>query len=567
MSKPSFENIDRWFFEYSEGNLSSAQMEEFETFLNQNPGLRSELDLWEDARVEAPNTEEFAVSSLRRPVVPYGSILTYTAIGALIFMSGFLASKYFQEMPKYSAENPDTAIIKVEEEPLFEGKYFKGNTASAIGDEQTAMNNEISNGEQMTQDSKAYSGTIASSHSDARSNLNTTSEEVKRTEVSSTDMVMSIDEKNDQLALGSPNRIVQSDDLPEIIDYINGEEKIASNTIAENKSQIKKVEVSSSLKRKMRSVLRKIKRMADQPIALKNTKDQYFHVPMMTGFNANYGMVGSARGNRFQLTSRNQWVGHENQQLQNTASWDGYVYALRGGLGVDVSYNDYQNNAVQNYSASLTYSPKFSLNSNVSIEPALRFKMGVVDVNNESSVLGSNIEMIRSNITPLFADGGSPIGSKLWYRDVGAGIMLNTKWFYAGLNVDNLGRHYNNYYSADINADHRESTHLTGVIGTEYESMTEDMKIGGYALFQNYGELSELWGGVNAQYKWIQGGVATSSNLGLAASLGVVFDNVSFHYNLDKTYSMLKDEKLLSHQLTMRILMKPSRYAAKFLNI
>ena len=57
MSKPSFENIDRWFFEYTEGNLSPAQIEEFETFLSQHPELRSELDLWEDARVEAPNTD------------------------------------------------------------------------------------------------------------------------------------------------------------------------------------------------------------------------------------------------------------------------------------------------------------------------------------------------------------------------------------------------------------------------------------------------------------------------------------------------------------------------------
>jgi hypothetical protein len=374
-------------------------------------------------------------------------------------------------------------------------------------------------------------------------------------------------EQADQLVAIAQRKDVQSNDLPEIINYLNGEDQINASTLAERSTDVKKVEVAGSFKRKMRSILRKIKRMADQPIALKNTKDQYFHVPMMTGFTANYGMVGSARGNRFQLTSRNQWVGHANQQLQNTASWDGYVYALRGGLGVDVSYNDYQNSAIQNYSAALTYSPKFSINKNVSIEPALRFKMGVVDVNSNAPIIGSNIEMLRSNVTPLFVDEGNPIGSKLWYRDLGAGIMLNTKWFYAGLNVDNLGRHYKNYYSSDINANHRESTHLTGVIGTEYESLTKDMKISGYALFQNYGELNELWGGVNAQYKWIQGGVATSTNLGMAASLGVVFDKVSLHYNLDRTYSMLKNEKLLSHQLTMRILMKPSRYAAKFLNM
>tara|TARA_B100000508_G_C11465634_1_gene282085 strand:+ start:17410 stop:19095 length:1686 start_codon:yes stop_codon:yes gene_type:complete len=561
MSKPSFENIDRWFFEYTEGNLSPAQIEEFETFLSQHPELRSELDLWEDARVEAPNTDEFAVSSLRRPVVPYGQIMAYAGIAIILFLSGFFAATYFQDTPQYLMTNTDTSIITVEDEPLFAGKVLKSKDAQ--GSEKIEVQESLNTDESL----KTVKVPDPIFGHWKKSFVNVSSIENSKASSTGNKIEIMSDDQNDGSMVFAMKSDVKSEDLPEIIDYLNGVKEIDAADIAEETSTVKKADMSKTFKRKLRSVFRKIKRMADQPIALKNTKDQYFHVPMMTGFASNYGMVGSARGNRLQLTTRNQWAGHANQQLQNTVSWDGYVYALRGGLGVDVSYNDYQKNAIQNYSAALTYSPKFSINKNVSIEPALRFKMGVIDVNNNSPVLGSNIELNRSNVTPLFANGGSPIGSSLWYRDVGAGIMLNTKWFYAGLNVDNIGRHYNNYYSSDITGDHRASTHLTGMIGTEYESMTKDMKISGYALFQNNGDLTELWGGVNAQYKWIQGGVATSSNLGVAASLGVVFDKVSLHYNLDNTYSMLKDEKLLSHQLTMRILMKPSRYAAKFLNM
>ena len=563
MSKPSFNNIDRWFFEYSEGNLSPAQVKEFETFLSQHPELQSELDVWEESRVQAANTDGFVASSLHKPVVPYTAILTYTGIAALLFFSGFLAAKYFQDEPQYFSSIIDTSIIEVEEESLFDGKYVLNEAPASNQNDATETSiNILYANQQAATAVKEVTNEIAQNTEETKNRNIDTNESSQESFANNLDY-----HGSNELALSGNNKQVNSKDLPKIIDYLNGEGDAMTQALAEERSEAKVIEASSMFKRKMRSVFRKIKRMADQPIALKNTKDQYFHVPMMTGFAANYGMVGSARGNRFQLTSRNQWVGHENQQLQNTASWDGYVYALRGGLGVDVSYSDYQNNAIQNYSAALTYSPKFSLNKNVSIEPALRFKMGVVDVNSDSPILGSNIEMMRSNVTPLFVDGGSPIGSQLWYRDVGAGIMLNTKWFYAGLNVDNIGRHYKNYYSTDISGDHRESTHLTGVIGTEYESMTKDMKLSGYALFQNFGELNELWGGLNAQYKWIQGGIATSTNLGMAASVGVVFDKVSLHYNLDNTYSMLKDEKLLSHQLTMRILMKPSRYAAKFLNM
>lgn len=561
MSKPSFENIDRWFFEYSEGNLSPAQVEEFESFLAAHPELKQELELWEDAKVTEPEMEDVAIAALKRPVLPVASILTYSGIGVLGILIGFGLSYYFQEAPAYQKSPINAEIINVENEPIFADKILRtGETKSPSESSKELVNK--SNGFTVNETSK---DDFSSGHVSLANQVNNKVQSNGNNPIA--DQTDRTEEPTNLTLNEEPaGRDVKAKELPVIVDYLNGDRNIVSkDDVAAN--QKKKVEVSSAFKRKMKSVFRKIKRMADQPIALKNTKDQYFHVPMMTGFAANYGMVGSARGNRLQLTSRNQYVGHANQQLQNTISWDSYVYALRGGLGVDVTYNRYQNDAIQNYAAALTYSPKFSLNKNVSIEPALRFKMGAIDVNSDSPILGSDVEMIRSNLTPLFADGQSPIGTKLWYRDVGASVMLNTKWFYAGLNVDNIGRHYNNYYSSDIKGDHRASTHFTGIIGTEYESLTKEMKVSGYALYQNYGELNELWGGVNAQFRWLQAGVATSSNLGLAASLGVVMDNVSLHYNLDKTESALKGEKLLSHQLTLRILMKPSRYAAKFLNM
>ncbi len=58
MSGPSFDNIDRWLFEYVEGNLSSEQEKQLEAFLLDHPEFDLDLDSWQMAKVE-PLTYEF----------------------------------------------------------------------------------------------------------------------------------------------------------------------------------------------------------------------------------------------------------------------------------------------------------------------------------------------------------------------------------------------------------------------------------------------------------------------------------------------------------------------------
>lgn len=564
MSNPSFENIDRWFFEYTEGNLSPAQVEQLESFISAHPELKGELEVWKEAHV-SEEENDFSAAALIKPTPFYANPRILTILIISLLFGSYLIYDNIGVNSLYSKSNSDLAIISVEDDDFFESKIV--NVTSKTKSELTKESNKNNKQFKTTPRSKENSNSIQESQTFiTNSNL----ENTQNSNNSIDDKASSLDENYlaSEKSHGTKNN-TSSDGLGDVIAYINRDQSSdeEKNLAAEYESG-KKIEVNqNSLKRKFEKVLRKIKRMADQPIALRNTKDQFFHTPMMTGYQANFGMVGSAMGNRIQTTSRNQWVGHDNQQLMNSVSWDGYVYALRGGLGIDVSYNNYSNNSLENYEASLTYSPKFSLNKNVSIEPAVRFKMGAVNVDTQSPIIGSEIEMNRNQVLPLFQGTTTPIGSQLWYRDVGAGLLLNTKWFYAGVNVDNIGGHYNNFHSSDLSGDYKENAHLTSVIGTEYQSMTRDVRVSGYVLHQKYGELNELWAGANFQWKWIQLGAAANSNLGYGGSAGIRFDKFSLHYNIDNVYSRLNDEKLLSHQLTMRFLLKPSRYAVKFLNM
>ncbi|RFC55392.1 type IX secretion system membrane protein PorP/SprF [Brumimicrobium aurantiacum] len=586
MSNPNFENIDRWFFEYTEGNLTASQENQLMSFLELHPELMSELNIWESSKVKAPvNTSVNTAPLIKKaPVLLRPIPLAFVSFLALI--SIWLGYSVIPVSPLYVQTNIDAKIIETDEETEF--LFAQRNQSQDQDDENDSQHHttseNINNNFKKTNlsssivESTTFNSAInkSSSKSELKKNLTDKKQSDKPNfdefyKTISKDLIIDEFAYNEEL-----NAEVRTNDLEKITNYLTKRidkgqgstsiEKIAQNTTRKS-GQNSSLAKQSSLKKSINKTLRKIKRMADYPLALQNTKTPYFHAPMMTGYKANFAMVGNAPGNRIQATSRSQWTDSENSQLLNTLSWDGYIYAIRGGLGVEVNYNNYKNNELNNYSAAITYSPKFSINKKVSFEPAINFKMGVINLNQESEIIGNSIEVNRNNVVPLFDEQEVANGSQLWYRDLGLGFMINTKSFYAGFNADNIGRHNNNYFSSDIHKEYKSDIYYTAIIGTEYAARTKELKLSGYGLYQKYGNLEEFWLGTNIRYEWLHLGVAANDELDWAGTLGTTFNRLNINYNVDYTQSRLLNKQILSHQLSVRVLLKPSRYAAKFLKL
>src|SRR5690554_7036564 len=73
MSRPSFENIDQWLFEYTEGNLSPVQESQLMDFISLHPELMSELKTWQQAKVTPKPTPAFSTAALVKPMPFYRS--------------------------------------------------------------------------------------------------------------------------------------------------------------------------------------------------------------------------------------------------------------------------------------------------------------------------------------------------------------------------------------------------------------------------------------------------------------------------------------------------------------
>jgi type IX secretion system PorP/SprF family membrane protein len=559
MSNLSYSNIDRWLFELVEGNLSPEQIAQFESFLMQHPELDVDKEMWELAKVDKreyvyPHQQKFIK---RRPI---GIYMSFGFVSLAIVISlGFLN---FHSSQPFGAKLNTQVLTSVNKVGQFETinslsikstpniqKEHDGidlNIISATSDNSPAFGNKLS----------FNNNTPFNSISNDAANI----KDISNCEVDKT-----------TLAFAETTFDLESFETEKVkeITFVQIDKDFALKSKDNNLSskRFAQSDYKMSFGAKLNKIGRSIQRMMDNPVALKNTKDPHYHVPGLQAIDVNFGAVGTFLATRVQTLSRAQWLGQNNQQITNQISVDGYSYGMRGGIGFQLDQNYYGKGEIVNYNASLIYSPKFSIARNVVIEPSVRFKMGNKRIETDQILSGSIVEYDRMNPQEFYGNGSAPIGKSLWYKDLGLGLMVNTKWFYVGVQQDNLLRHFDNIYSSDIANPRRIGKHFVATIGTDYESKKENLTVSPYFVYQQKEALSEGWLGVNVRYHWLTLGGAISSNLEPAASIGLKFSHFMIAYNADYTFSQYLNGSRLSHQLTLRFLSKPSRIGQRLLNL
>jgi type IX secretion system PorP/SprF family membrane protein len=597
MSIPSFSNIDRWLFERMEGNLSSEQLAQLQAFLLKHPELDVDQDMWELSKV---GIEEFVFpnqqSLIKRNRISWYAFSGYSAIACVILIGLYVQFNWIENIPfsqdldQHAAHQP--VFVQKHHSPISKQKAVESNSGIAVITENSIKHVDEINSPNLSDRnilSPKKGNLINLSKNNERQNYSIGFyEKFQEVENIRSDSNFALSESSNlqelknvtqqvEVILRAENLAEKLTENPEIIHSrgveINESISIQKldkllNTSQESaiSSKSSKLDYGYALHAKMRKMARSIQRMMDNPIALKNRKDTYYHVPGMQAMDINFGSVGTLLATRVQTVSRAQWLGQENQQIMNQLSIDGYSYGMRGGVGFQFNHNYYGTGGIENYNASLLYSPKFSIARNVLLEPSIRFKMGSKSVNSDQLQSGSFVEYDRMNSKLFYSPGEQPIGKSLWYKDLGLGLMVNTKWFYVGIQGDNLLQHYDNIYSSNLENPRRTGKHFVATIGTDYESKKEKTTFSPYFVYQKQEALEEGWLGMNFRYHWLIAGAAISTNLEPAISLGLNFNHFMFIYNADYTNSQVLNKNNLSHQLTVRFLSKPGRFGQRLLN-
>ncbi|GAB5419097.1 MAG: hypothetical protein Crog4KO_06050 [Crocinitomicaceae bacterium] len=617
MSKPSFSNIDLWLFEYAEGNLTDSQVAQLELFILQHPELDVDRDMWEMTQLQQKDVvyEDEASLYKRTPVSMFWAVgggiaamFTLLFVGYSFFLQDdeIATNQNRLELAQSSTESyayhmvttsaseralkEEVADLKVLVASLEnELRRSRGGNQLAFVENMEPSNNAektgVDNGNfrelralnatsvgnvnaNATNNGIANNATIAANGNTVPNNTSgntTVSEPIENSNTFENSLVAMPGLKPNLLDELVVSMHPVSRDL-----FENDGDAIAQSQGLPEKDKISTLSVNyeDSYKYKLSRIVRNIRRMANNPIALKNYRDAYHHVPGMTATDINFGATGTMIAPRFQAMSRLQNRGASNELFSNQIGFDGYVFGMRGGVGVQMTHNYYNNGGIQSGEVAITYSPKLSVNQKLSFEPALRFKMGnkMLDANRMEGT--SQVEFIPGNAIDYYADGTTPVGNMLWYRDLGLGLNVNTEWFYASAQIDNIFRHRDNIYSNDLTEKRRAGTYFVATLGTDWESNDSQWEtrrskfsLSPYLVYRNYEDINELWAGANFRAYWLTVGAAVSSNMDPSASLGIVSSDKRFSltYNADYSRSIVTNERSLSHQLTLRLVGKNTR--------
>lgn len=565
MSKPSFSNIDLWLFELSEGNLTPTQVEQLKMFLMMHPELDVDKDVWESARLEKTELVYTKKESLKRdfPIFWFLDMASAAAVITGIIIFGFITS---DPIPNRKIQSSNLEVENADFQKSISAKTNIVSRKSRRSSNSINVNAASVNNINISKSTKAF---LKSSQLLFDSNEEEATEKVSEmTEISTIESEVSNLEINQRNLDETPipvNSLATTDDYIEFSHFDYGlilNDNQTESYLDDHKTEVKRYSSSYNLtfKSKLGAFGRKVRNMMDNPIALKNFRDPHYSIPGLSVADVNFSSSGNQLSSRAQTLTRLQWLGEQNQQIINQLNVDGYVYGMRGGLGLQVNHATYRNGGVSIADVSLTYSPKIAISNNVSFEPALRFKMGNKNLRHSKMEGVNQVEVERGVVEDYYADGSQPIGRNLWYQDFGVGFMVNTKWFFAGVQMDNLFRHKDNMYANTSFNPQRSNYHFTASLGTDWVSSKGTVRLSPYAVYQNEGRLNELWAGANLGIKWFVIGASYSTNQDPSATIGVKFKHFSMYYNADFSKSKLTGDRNLSHQLTLKVVGKQSRF-------
>lgn len=549
MNFPNRENIDRWLFDFTEGNLSAEQETILDNYILNNPDIEIDLDAWQSAKltnqeISLPNKENY---KRKRRIAPVNflSLIILLSIGTVWILNSS------QLEPNKTSAKIDNAFKKTEfKKEIFTSKNNSIGNISKVFEN----NSQVENGEQLEvslSTSNEFTPSLIkpdinqidfalNSNYFQNSTQNLGDKKLSDYSISESDFTQTTQSYLPKLNL----KIIDSKTLK--LDYyqIRNEELQLNET--DNLGEGINLELGKF------KIFQKVGKILEKDLGLSNIPDHNYSIPEYSNIDVLFSNIGATSQFRFQSTSMARWIESVDQRkFSQQITLDGYSRGAQSGFGLQANYDYFANGSIQNWNTCLLFSPKLALSRSVSLEPALRLKIGNKLLNEDRITNHSIVNYENQTANQFNFDSSIAIGSKLWYRDLDFGLTINTPYFYIGGQVSNVLRHQNNIYSNYENLDMRANNVYNAVIGTQYISRNHKIQFSPYAFFERI-NTNRFFAGFNLKlYKLMLGGSYGTGNT-ISASVGLTFKNFTLCTQSSYAYSTAIDQNSFIHQLTLR---------------
>lgn len=529
MITPNYDNIDRWLFDYIEGNLSSEQESLLENYILNHPELEVDLDMWKMSNIRV--SESFVNDiHLQKKTENRKVFALVNTIGLIIIL--LIGRQIHLEEQDFSS--PNLAQVEVQQ------------------------NNEISIINNKGNESKANFS--QEDHNIVRDPLLETSNLIADISINPIETNSLV--KN-EIILGNANPVDKQELLIEKLE-LNFDTQLSviktNNTIEGDDTEIAektntKINESKSfnLLDNTKALINKIDRSLSKNVALSNYRDHHYLIPQTSSIDANLSTIGSVSQSRMQSISRVRWMGSDQSKLTQQITFDTYARGIRSGIGGQVNYDYYADGSIKDWNGALMISPKIALSRNILLEPVAKLKIGNKLLDRDK-IENNSLAIFNSDSPQLFSyDSTLNIGRKLWYRDLDIGFTINTNIFYVGVQATNVLNHSENIYQNTESTNYRTPTVLSVCAGTQYVSRNEKLSFHPYFYLRSVNKYNQYFGGFSLDLDKVYIGAAADFDKNYTGSIGLSLDRFALILQSTRSFIPSLNQQLYTHQLTIRI--------------
>jgi hypothetical protein len=562
--QPTHENIDRWLFDYTEGNLSAEQEQQLELFLMNHPDLELDMDAWEMAKVDvAPmvfeQKELLYKKRTYKPLLAILSLLIFFTFGISLFYRNQVKETHThslnvqQSVKKHTGRTPQKTT-----NPTIKRIESDQSVSSVNGTSLYLPQRTVSTPYETTRkttDHFSLNTTMVQSSFSSFGLTNTTS--------------TSVPEEYSDFKLPNSNFSFSTNEFEPIILH-----PLKGMIVGGYRTDFKNEELSVSIELDAAEIslgnidlFKKIDQLLSKDIGLSNNQSYDYTMPGQSNLELNFSSVGTTSQTRFQAVSSIRSLENPTQfRMNNQLSFDTYSRNMRAGFGVQANYDDFGSGLIRNGNFALIFSPKIALSRKISLEPAVRFKNGTYTLNQVKMVNESSVEYNTGQVNQFQFDPNLSIGRTLWYRDLDAGLTIHTPIFFLSGQITNIFKHNENIFSNN-GETMAASRNVNVITGTQYISRNEKLIFAPYAIYQHSDYQQQLFGGFTFK--------AGKAQLGLSYG-NLNTGNVSFGY-VGKNLALIgqsgfgtlasTQQRTYTHQLTLRIHSSVSKKARRYISL
>lgn len=574
MNLPTKENIDRWMFDYTEGNLSSEQQILLENFVLDNPDLEVDLDAWKMASVfveeiSYPQKEK----AYKTPhILPY----IFKSFSALLVITVLLLNYNQIISNNRNHLTQSSTVIK----KFINSSSNLSAATSNTSNNKASINNKKQNFEFGVNDVESLNGTNQQliPPNLFESNISQLSElDILKNQVNVDTAIIFVNNSNQSTSDLNfitnqnlyPNSQLENNKLKtnQLNSFILDGYQVRDQKLLTNED----IEFSNinGVSLKTPKLLSKIEKILSKDIAFSNIPDHTYALPELSDVDVLFSNIGATSKARFYSVSKARWLGNESQQkMSQQFSFDIYSRASKSAFGIQSNYDYYGNGVIQNWDVALLFSPKIAISRNITIDPAIRFKMGNKLLDQSKMINNSQVEY-ETGINQVFNfDENKVIGNRLLYRDLDAGLTLNTSLFYIGIQSTNLLKHFDNIYTnIDSISTNRASSTTSLICGTQYFSKNEKIVFSPYIYSQFKNQNKYFYTGFSMKLGSLMIGASYGNTKSLTALVGLTTNRFSlFGQTTFAPINKFKNDQL-THQLTLRLNTITSRKARRYITL